>query len=413
MAQDEQKEKKNWMRSWWTRSIAAFLAVAMAATALLANAVRIQLPAEDGSASEYALSESTDFVNKNMAARMEEMLSQLLVSPTTLDQHYRSASVLIGAAKYAEALDEINACLSLADAEDTALIDELWLKRGCLETLTGAYDAALESFAHITPGTYDEETLLVKAQIYSEQEDAQQTAAALEAYVLIRPDDFESRSMLAGVYIQLERYDDAIGQYEAILNSGGDEAGQIYMQLASAQMLAGRYTEAIAYFLEAERAGYADSSACYAQCALASYLNGDYESVGSYGEQALAIGSDNFTYESLYYYMALAKLNLGGYEEAIELFTTAIGQDLQIDDAYYYRGACYMATGDMQAAINDFTTVIDKNAETLLPNCYFNRGVCAADQKDYELARSDFQMVMDLEGSGELYESAKAMLDLL
>ncbi len=413
MQQEEKQEKKNWMHAWWTRALAGFLAVAMAATALLANAARVEIPKTGGSASEYTLSESTDFVNKNIAARMEDMLAQLFVTPTTLEQHYRSASILIGSAKYDEALKEIDACLSLADAGDTALNDELWLKRGCLETLMGQYDAALVSFSYISPGAYADEQLLIHAQIYSEQGDMQKTTDALEGYVDLHPEDLESRSMLANAYIQLERYDDAIGQYEAILQADGDEAGQTYMLLASAQMLAGRYEDAVESFLSAEEAGYSDPSACYAQSALASYLVGDFERVISYGEQAVSIGSENFTYESLYYYMALAKMNLGVYEDAVVLFTDAIDLKLDIDDAYYYRGACFMAVGDMQAAIADFTTVIDRNVEALLPNCYFNRGICAADQKDYELAKSDFEAVLRLAPEGELRDSAQQMLDLL
>ena len=99
MQQEEKRENKNWIHAWWTRALAGFLAVAMAATALLANAARVEISKDSGSASEYTLSESTDFVNKNTAARMEDMLSRLMVTPTTLEQHYRSASVLIGSAK--------------------------------------------------------------------------------------------------------------------------------------------------------------------------------------------------------------------------------------------------------------------------------------------------------------------------
>lgn len=413
MRQDEKQEKKSWIQSWWTRAIAGFLAIAMAATVFLANAVRIQIPADTKSASEYTLSETTDFVNKNMAARMQDMLAQLFVTPTTLEQHYRDASVYIGAAKYDEALKEIIACQSLAEGSDTALLDELWLKRGCLETLLGSYDAALESFQNISAGTYEDEQLLIKAQIYAEQDNAQLTADTLELYVQRNPEDSDSRTTLASVYVQLQRYDDAIAQYNAILDGGVEDAGQTYMLLASAQMLAGRYDEALADFLKAREAGYPDPSACYAQCALASYLDGDYEGVISYGGQAIEIGSENFTYETLYYYMALSQMNLGAYEEATTLFSNAIDQGANIDDAYYYRGACYMVAGNMEAAIADFTTVIDKNVESLLSNCYFNRGVCAADLKNYELAKSDFAEVMRREGSGELYDSAKSMLDLL
>jgi tetratricopeptide (TPR) repeat protein len=177
--------------------------------------------------------------------------------------------------------------------------------------------------------------------------------------------------------------------------------------------MAGDYEASIIDFLTAKDAGYADPSACYAQCALASYLKEDYQSVISYGEQAIGIGSANFTYETLYYYMGLAQLNLEAYDKAAELLTKSIDMGVDMVEAHYYRGACYMVGGNMQEAIADFTIVIDQNVTALLSNSYFNRGVCEADLEDYAAAKSDLQKVLELEQQGDLYDSAKTMLDLL
>ncbi|MEN6340602.1 MAG: tetratricopeptide repeat protein, partial [Clostridiaceae bacterium] len=352
-------------------------------------------------------------VNKNPMARAGDVITRFFTNPQTLEQYYQNASVLIGAAQYDQALKYINICITLAEGSDQTLLDELWLKRGCLETLTQQYDQALESFTHITEGSYTAELLLIKAQIYDEKGETEQTAAALEAYLLIKPEDNDTRNTLAGIYIKQERYDEAIAQYDSILANGGDTNGAGYMQRATAKMMAGYYDASIADFLSAKDAGYADASACYAQCALASYLKEDYASVVSYGEQAIALGSENFTFETLYYYMGLAQLNLTAYAQAADLLTKAIDLGVDMDDAHYYRGACYMVNGNMQEAIADFTIVIDQNVTSLLSNSYFNRGVCEADSKDFEAAKSDLEMVMQLEKEGELYESAKTMLDLL
>jgi tetratricopeptide (TPR) repeat protein len=404
--------KNSWVRSWWTRLIAAFLAVAMACSIVLANAVRINLRTEGASASESTLDETTAYVNKDAFARAGEVIAQFFSNPKTLEQYYQNASILIGRAQYEEALECICVCLSLSEGEDEAVVNELWLKRGCLETLTERYDEALDSFTHITDGAYEAEQLLIQAQIYDAQGETEKSARALETYVQAYPEDNDTRLTLAGVYLNLGEYAAAIGQYDAILESG-DPDGSIHMQRASVYMIAGDYEASIADYLGALEAGYADPSACYAQCALASYLGQDYESVVSYGEQAVSIGSENFSYETLYYYMGLSQLNLGAYSEAIELLDNAIELGITMDDAYYYRGVCNMVTGNMEQAIADFTAAINRNVSSLLSNSYFNRGVCAADQKDYALARSDFEMVLQLEGEGELYESAKTMLDLL
>lgn len=412
MEENKPQKQTGWIRSWWTRGVAAFLAVAMTCTIVLANAVRIQLGSDGESASEQALSETTDYINKNPLARAGDVITRFFTNPQTLEQYYQNASVLIGAGQYEQALGLINICITMADASDAALLDELWLKRGCLETLTQQYDAALESFTHISEGTYSAELLLIKAQIYDEQGKTEQTISALESYLLLYPEDNDTRGTLAGILLEQERYDAAILQYDAILANGGAN-GDVYMQRASAKLLAGDYEGAIIDFLCAKDAGYADPSACYAQCALASYLKEDYSSVVSYGEQAVEIGSQNFTYETLYYYMGLAQLNLEAYDKAAELLTKSIDMGIGMVEAHYYRGACYMVNGNMQGAVEDFTIVIDQDITMLLSNSFFNRGVCYADLQDYAAAKSDLQKVLELEQEGDLYESAKTMLDLL
>ena len=235
----------------------------------------------------------------------------------------------------------------------------------------------------------------------------------LHEYVRLYPEEWQTRMTLAAAYVQIEQYDSAIRQYDAIIDAGMDSGGTAYMQRATARLMAGDYAVPIDDFLAARSAGYSDPSACLAQCALASYLLKDYKSVLGYRARAVAIGSKNFTFESLYYYMGLSQLNLGSYKEAAGLLTKAITLGVKMDDAYYYRGACNMVNGSMQDAIADFTTVIDRNVTSLLSNSYFNRGVCEADQKQFDLAKADLQKVMELEQKGELYESAKTMLDLL
>jgi tetratricopeptide (TPR) repeat protein len=413
--ENEQDKRTGWTNAWWTRAIAAFMAIALVCSAFLANAVQLRIGKDDGSASESVLDETTAYLDQDVMARAGDVITQLFTNPRTFQQYYQNASILIGRAKYEEALKSMTACISLANTagQDRDVMDELWLKRACLETLTGRYDEALASFDKISMGAYQSEKLLVEAQIYSEKGDAGTAAQMLEEYLRLQPEDGDTRLTLAGTYLQMEEYDEAIAQYDAALAAGGDSEGAVYMQRASAKLMAGYYEAAIADFLNAKNAGYADQSACLAQCALASYLLQDYERVLGYGARAIAEGSDNFSYESLYYYMGLSQMNLGSYPEAADLFSRAIELGVDMDDVYYYRGACYMVNGDMPAAIADFTEVIERDVAELLPNSYFNRGVCAVERQDYDLAKSDFEMVIRLEPEGELCESAKTMLGLL
>lgn len=412
MKEHTQKPWYSWLRLWWVRALAFFLALLMVATALLSIAIGIRLQ-PDGSAPESALGATTGYVAKGPVERAGDYLSQLFSDPQTLDEHYLNASILIGAARYAEALASINTCLALCDAANKELLYELWLKRGCLETLTGAPDKALSSFKNIPEGVYDADVLLIKAQIYDEMGDAGMAAHMLETYVEKFPDDMDTRLLLAEAYIRLESYEAAVSQYDFIIDSEGDRQGTVLMLRASARMLAGLYAGAIKDFLAAKDAGYADPSACYAQSALASYLEQDYDSALSYGGQAIELGSPNFTYETLYYYMGLSRMELGEFEDAIALLTEAIQAGFTAADAHYYRGVCHMVIGSMKQAVADFTVAIDRKVEGLLSSSYFNRGVCAADINDDEMAKNDFEMVMRLERQGDLYDSAHTMLQLL
>lgn len=413
MEQEKKSKNRNWARSWWTRALAGFLALAMTGSVLLMNASEVKLGSSGKSASTDVLDETTDYVQQSALSRAGDVLASIVTNPQTLEQYYKNASVQIGEAKYADALESIKACITLADSSNSTLLDELWLKRGALETLTGAYDDALDSFTHISMGSYMGEQLLIKAQIFGEKGDESAVASMLHEYVRLYPDDLDTRLTLASSYVQLGEYDAAIEQYTYVIDAGGDVSGASYMQRATARLMGGQYEASIQDFLAAKDAGYADPSACLAQCALASYLLQDYEDVLGYGARAVALGSENFTYETLYYYMGLSQLNLGSYPEAASLLTKAIDLGVTMDDAYYYRGACYMVDGSMPEAISDFTVVIERNVADLLSNSYFNRAVCEADQKQYDLAKSDLEMVLQLEKEGDLYDSAVTMLGLL
>lgn len=412
MKADVSTVRYNGMKLWWVRMLALVLAMLMAATFVLSSAIAVRLN-PDNTASESVLGQTTDYVDKGAIERAEDVIARLFSSARTLEEHYLNASVLIGQARYDEALESIKACLMLVGDSDTELIYELWLKRGCLETLLGWHDTALGSFENIPEGIYDAELLLIKAQIYDEKGDTRTASLMLEEYVETYPSDVDTRLMLAEFYTRIGNYQATIAQYDVVIAGGGDSKGTVYMLRASAKMMAGLYDESISDFLAAKDAGYADVSACWAQSALASYLVQDYESVLTYGEQAIGLGSENFTYETLYYYMGLSQIELGKFDEAVGLLNKAIELGSKADDIYYYLGVSHMVTDGMAEAIVNFTEAINRNVEIFLSVSYFNRGVCATGIKDFEMAKSDFSTVMQLEKAGELYESAQAMLELL
>ena len=127
MEQKAPQNRPRWKWSWWTRAVAAFLAVAMALSLFLTNAVQIKLGSGDQSASTDVLDETTDYVQKSGASRAGDVLANLVTTPKTLQDYYRNASIQIGQAKYADALASIKSCLALSDGAERSVKDELWL----------------------------------------------------------------------------------------------------------------------------------------------------------------------------------------------------------------------------------------------------------------------------------------------
>ena len=92
---------------------------------------------------------------------------------------------------------------------------------------------------------------------------------------------------------------------------------------------------------------------------------------------------------------ALAALELGQYERAIEDLNEAIRLDPQYANAYGHRGSAYGKLGQYEWAIEDFDEAIRLDPQ--YAEAYNNRGLAYRNLGQQELADRDFAKAKELE----------------
>lgn len=126
------------------------------------------------------------------------------------------------------------------------------------------------------------------------------------------------------------------------------------------------------------------------------YELGNYEQAIFVFSQAIGI---NPYYADAYNFLGLAYFNLGQYEQALKEYTSAIhfGEVVKgAQDAYYLnRGRTYGVLGDYEKAIDDFTKSIE--LKTDVAEVYAERGNAYNLLEKYDKALNDFTQALLLE----------------
>ena len=397
----------------WVRIVAGFLAVFFAVFMVLIDMTRVKLSTDTGSDIENAaaglLAENTDYVSKTGFERVEDVISNLFTNPETFDNYYKLASMQIGQGRYEKALVNVERCLHEYKGTQSSILDDLYMKKACVETLLGDYDAALDSFDKISSGSSESfELLRIKAQIFIERGQLADAKEAILAYLSEYPDDMETREILAQVYYLSEEFELSLTQYSRLIDEYGDEGGAWHFMRGMLYEQISEYTSAVSEFTTAIGLGFSDTAVCYEQQSLCYYFMGDYESAVRQGQQALKIGSQDLDEAKLYKYMALSAMSSALYEDSAAYFTKSIEKAEQATDEYYFRGVCYMALGSFESAIIDFTASIDIGQ--LQPECFYNRALCYLQTGKTKEARKDLEDASALSGNAELSASIDSLL---
>lgn len=400
----------------WIRALAILLALAMLCSLFLASLAQIKLSHDQESEAESSAAkvlEETDFVQQNLVRRMGEVLDMLVSQPTTAADYYQRALIQIGQGAYMDAIESLDGCLSLYTDGETDVLDDIYLKKGCLYALLPDYEAALAEFALLSEGSiYTPEASLVSAQIYVERGEYEKAGAMVDTYLPYYPDDTDMLRVAAELKAASGRYAEAVTYYDRLLALTDTADAEVYILRGSCHMELGNYQEAVGDLIRAKELGYADQGGCAYQIALCSYMLGQDGDVLSYGAEAIETGTELLVEKDLYLYMGIAALRLDRVEEARVYLRTAIEAGAAEDNLQYYYGICCMSLGDYEGAIEAFTEELSQNSGNAY--IYYNRALCYIQGNALDEAAADLKTAIAMADlDTETREYAQELLDSL
>ena len=410
----QQNQPKQPKRRVWVSIVAITLSLLLVASIVLVDAASIRINTDTGTESQNAaaasLADNNDYIGQGELGRIGDVIASVLKTPQTLDDYYLMASMQIAQGKYREALTSIEQCFEAAPGSDTALMDDLWTKKGCLYAMLGDYDETLVCFANISDGGAGSADIVqIEAQIYIERGDLNSAVQCVGAYLAIAPDDADMRLLMAQIAYLMGDYETAAAQYTALIDAGLGAGGRYHLLRASCREQLGMIEDAMSDYSQAAALGYEDPGLCWAQCAQCAYQLGLAEDVLAYGAQAQQLGSDQVAWDTLYEAMGVSALQLADYEQAVAYFTQGLEENESLTDAYYYRGVTYMALAQYEAAAADFTASIGREERTA--QCCFDRALCYLQTGQEDLAKADLEMALSLSEDETLTTSAQLLLD--
>ena len=414
------------------RATAVILSVALLLSSLVAGVVNSE-PVR------RALAEGSD----NALERIFSLLGGSNTNPKTFLDYEALANIAIAKEQYEEALPHLDQCIALCGEEDAQTLAALWVRKGSVLALLLRYDEAVEaldSALSFDPNTA--QALMLRAQIFIDQEKLEQAAADMEAYLSLLPEDAQTWSALAQVYETLSQYDrarscydrsfaldredtvsllnrarsgylagdyeNALADYNLFLEENGDTGGVGYFLRGACLMQMFRYEEAISDMLAAIENGYPDEALCYEQLSVCAYVLERHEDALLYADKTLELSSDTTALDVLYQRKGVSQMALERYGGAVEDLTASIAINPELEGSFYYRGVCNLALDALDEAIDDFTGSIERG---FLPQfCYYNRGVCYVRKIEYDKALDDMEMTMTVGDDPELLSVARDIL---
>ena len=171
--------------------------------------------------------------------------SALAEDTQRLDAYYQLAVHYINDGNYEKALTYLDACFQYCTAEDNAaLVADLYLKRGCVYTMQGENEKALnelEQALAVSPDLAD--AYLVRVQIYSNSGLYSDAIQNMEKYIELTGDQT--------MYETLAQLYEASGDYEQALASYGTYTEAASVSEAEASYQRGVYKMNLGLFSKA------------------------------------------------------------------------------------------------------------------------------------------------------------------
>ncbi|NCC75440.1 MAG: tetratricopeptide repeat protein [Clostridia bacterium] len=398
---------KRWTGQALSRIVAVLLIAALVLMFLGQTRIRPQdwPDGPEAIAAQYLYNENT-FIDQNQILRGGEAAVAAFSAPRSFADYEQLAEIAIAKGQYDKALPAISSCIELAAAgRDAKLLASLYLKKGCLETLTGEDSRALSSLdlaVQLNPDLA--EAWLVQTEIQIRQQVWPLAAQSLGHYLQLKPEDTRLLAAQAEIQEMNGDYPGAISTYTQSLVRHQMSDPAIWLRRGSCYLQIDDFAQAAADFRQSLslKPGNLTVQENLALCYL---LLEDYESV-------LAIGSDVADLDQVsgefLQHLGLSALALDRAADAESFFTQSIARQEDLSANYYYRGVSFLVLEHYANAQADFTTSIQRGE--MLQLSYYNRGVCAAHLENYQLAQADMQQTLTLGEDDQLNQAAQSLL---
>ncbi len=218
------------------------------------------------------------------------------------------------------------------------------------------YESALE----LTPGVEGQRGILrALADLAFDAREWDAASAYVERIVALDPDNVDVRRELAGIYVRYERWDDALAQYEAIVDGAGRDTRQRAMAMADmgdVLALMGRTDEAVETFEDAMRLverGY------WLHRALEQRVIDAYRTDGRLAELVERFESE-WTSPDFDQLLLLADLydEIGRDDDALDAVRSAVRRNSRSIDARLALIRLLERRGEVDAVIEEYETLI-------------------------------------------------------
>ena len=341
-----------------------------------------------------------------------------------LDTYYTLATNYISMADYDKAAEYVDKCFEYCN-ENTGkdLMADLYLKRGCIETIHGDTEAALADLDKALENNAElADAYLIKTEIYTDSLDFAQATENLQKYIDLTGDNdlYATLSELYELNGEAEKAADSYTKYiksrditenEAVYTEAvykmqiglNDEALVAFETLKEDETYgeAAQYNIAVCLMNKGENEaaaeifiagiqdnGWADKyEGTYYNLGLCYMLNGDYEKAE---ENFIASVEKNEYPDESNQNIGICKMSREDYEGAIEAFMKLEKEDTALDPAVaFYRACCYVSVGNNEAALKDFTYCIDNGYE--LAQSYYQRSAIYGAMGEIELQTADLE----------------------
>jgi tetratricopeptide (TPR) repeat protein len=366
-----------------------------------ATITRRQADEKNSAAANY-LVDQTEYIHESGLKRTSQMVESFLFSPTTVEDYYLLAGARIARENFPEALEYVDKCLALYNGTDSAVLADLWLKKGCLCAIQGDQQGALEGldqalqFNPESPDAY-----LVKSQVYVEMEKNQQALESMKKYFELAPESDDYRLTLAQLMMTQGDISGALEQLTNLADKGLADA-QAYGLRGAGYFQTEVYSSAEADFNRCIDLGGGNKDIYYYR-GICRMMAEKYRDAAADFESAQSSGMAGTEY-----LQALCRYQAGEYEKALPLFTALMKQGGKDENVSFYHGVCCMKTEDYPAAVQSLTQSIEKGE--MVQASYYNRAMCYVKQNDLESALKDFDIAAK---SGDDEEIKKLANDVL